>query len=127
MKRLLQYNSFYTLILYAFVALSIQGCTTLGYGDVDIDTTRKSILVANAEVQGATLLLKDLVARRAISRSQAQSTKDGLQDAKDALQLALNAVNLSGDPIAADSHLDRAKIGIRIALSILGPLVEGST
>ncbi len=121
-----KYKFVYTLWLYFLLAIGLQGCSTLGYGDVEIDTTRKAVLVAVAEVRGANLLLQDLIQRRAISSSQAQTAKDSLQDAADGLQVALNLVNLSGDPTTANTHLDRAKISISIALSLLAPLVEGN-
>ena len=118
------YKSIYVLWLYCLLAIGLQGCTAMGYGDVDIDTTRKAIVVSVAEVRGANLLLQDLIQRRAITSAQAQTAKDSLQDAADGLQVALNLVNLSGDPVTANTHLERARISISVALSLLAPLVE---
>ena len=111
--------------LFAAVTLLLmQGCGTLGYQDVDIDTTRKAIVAANAEIRGANLLLQDLIQRRAISQSQAQSAKDALQNAKDGLQIALNAVDVGGDPAAAENRLAAVNASLSVALNILGPLVQ---
>ena len=111
--------------LYLMLAvLTLQGCGTMGYGDVDIDTTRKGIVAATAEIRGANLLLQDLIQRQAISRAQAQSAQDALQQAKDGLQVALNAIELGGDPAAADTRLQAVNASLSVALQILGPLVE---
>lgn len=126
MNQLLQYRNFYALLLYCCMAMGLQACETLGYGGVDINTTRKSIAVANAEIRGAVLLTQDLLGRGAITPHQAQETKDTLQDAKDALQGALIAVDRDGDPVKAESGIESAKIAIRIALNFLGPMVEAN-
>lgn len=119
---------FYFVFLLAFFVLAlIQGCASNGYDGADIDTTRKGILVANAEVRGANLLLQDLILRRAISQSQAQQAKDALQDAHNGLQRALDAVNVAGDPVAAETWQQRANRSLSVALTLLAPLLENVT
>jgi hypothetical protein len=108
----------------AIVVVALHGCASMGYDDVDIDTTRKAIVVSTAEIAGATFLLQDLITRNAISQSDAQGVKDSLQDAKDGLQVALSAVDVAGDPATADQQLETAQRSVRLALAILGPLVE---
>lgn len=118
---------FYFAFLIGFLILALaQGCASNGYGEADIDTTRKGILVANAEVRSVNLLLQDLIARRAISQSDAQRAKDSLQDAHDALQLALDAVNVAGDPVAAETWQQRANRSLSLALTLLTPLLDES-
>ena len=108
-------------------ALSIlNACETLGYGDVKIDTVRKSIVVSNAELRGANLLLQDLIRSSTISQNQAQSALDKLNDAHDALQDALKAVDVNGDPLTAETSHERAQRSLSLALSILAPLLEDS-
>lgn len=115
-----------TNVLYLMMLMiGMQGCGTLGYGDVDIDTTRKAIVVANAEIRGANLLLQDLIQRRAIDRDAAQRTKDALDDGNRHLRTALTAIDVSGDPATAATRLELANTSITVALSLLGPLVEG--
>lgn len=110
-------------VMYLLIAM--QGCTALGYGEVDIDTTRKAIVAANAEIRGANMLLQDLVTRRAIDRDDAQRALSALQEGKNHLSTALRAVDVSGDPATAANRLELANTAISVALSLLGPLVEG--
>lgn len=110
----------------SLLALMLSGCGTFGgnpYSDVDIDSVRKAIIVANAEVRGANLLLKEVIQSRLISQVQAQRSLDALQTAKDGLQNALNAVDLSGDPLLGQDHLDTALRSLDLVLQILAPLV----
>lgn len=117
-----KFKTFYGAVFLALFIL--QGCASLGYGDVDIDTTRKAIVVANAEIRAANLLLQDLIARRAISRDAASETLSNLQGAKDNLQTALNALDLAGDPVIAGNNLQRANVALSLAINLLAPLVE---
>lgn len=122
MQRINSYRSFVLAFLMMLAIAGLQSCASIGYED--IDTTRKAIVVANAEVRAANFLLQDLIKRRAISRKDADRTLSSLQIAKNSLQSALNAVDISGDPVLADNNLERANISISIALSLLAPLVE---
>lgn len=119
-KRSFHYVAY--LMVMLMMMLSVQSCSTMGYENVD--TTRKAILVANAEVRAANLLLSDLVDRRAIDKDDAQSALNSLQSAKDHLQTALDAVNLAGDPVTAGNSLERANSAISIVMVLLAPLVE---
>jgi type IV pilus biogenesis protein CpaD/CtpE len=113
----------YTLLVVAVIALALmQGCATQGYENVD--TTRKAIVVANAEVRAANLLLQDLIGRRAISRDQANVALGHLQSAKDTLQSALDTVDVAGDPFTAGNRLQSARVALTAALTLLAPLVE---
>ena len=109
-----KYQFFFFLFLSLFF---LQACQTLGYENVD--TTRKGIAVANAELRGANLLLQDLVRRNAISRGDAQSALDGLREVHTSLQTALNLVTVGGDPVTAQSHLQRANATLTIAIQLL--------
>ena len=111
----------YVLFLWASL-LGAAGCSTLGYENVD--TTRKAILVANAELRAANLLLGDLIDRRAISSFAAEDAHEELQAAHDHLQTALSAIDSAGDPVTAGSNLERAKTAISVVMAILAPLVE---
>lgn len=113
---------YYGWFLAAFILLPLSACSTLGYEN--IDTTRKAIVVATAEVRAANLLLQDLVARRAINRTQADAALRNLQSAKNQLQTALIAVDVGGDPLAAGSNLQRANAALSVAINLLAPLVE---
>lgn len=118
-----RYKTFYGAIFLALFVL--QGCATLGYENVD--TTRKAIVVATAEVRAANLLLQDLIARRAISSSQATQALASLQQAKDHLQTALSAVDVAGDPATAGTRLQQANAALSVAINLLAPLVEDTT
>lgn len=118
-----KYKTFAGAVFLAVFVL--QGCETLGYENVD--TTRKAIVVANAEVRAANLLLQDLIARRVISSAQATETLANLQRAKNHLQTALDAVDLASDPATAGTNLQRANAALSVAISLLAPLVEDST
>ncbi|KKK74166.1 hypothetical protein LCGC14_2886490 [marine sediment metagenome] len=122
MQSLINYRSFILAFFMMFAMVTLQSCASLGYED--IDTTRKAIVVANAEVRAANFLLQDLIARRAISKKDAGRALQSLQTAKNNLQSALNAVDVSGDPVLAGSKLERANISISVALRLLAPLVE---
>ena len=101
-----------------FVALvMLQGCASLGYPD--IETTREGIVIATAEVRAANSLLRDLVDRNAISDADARSVLDELREASAHLRLANEAVTLAGDPAAASGNLERARVALRVALTIL--------
>ena len=118
-----QYHRQFIYVLFLLLSfLGAAGCSTLGYENVD--TTRKAILVANAEVRASNLLLQDLVQRRAISQSDAATALNSLQTAKNHLETALSAIDAAGDPVTAGSSLDRAKISISVAMTLLAPLVE---
>jgi len=112
--------------IVSLLAIVLSGCGTFGgnpYSDVSIDSTRKAIVVANAEVRGANLLLKEVIRSRLISQVQAQQVLDALQAAKDRLQDALNAVDLTGDPVQGQDYLDTALRSLDFVLQILAPLV----
>jgi hypothetical protein len=111
----------YVLFLWASL-LGAAGCSTLGYENVD--TTRKAILVANAELAAANSLLRDLIDRRAISSAAAEDAHLELQAAHDHLQTALSAVDQAGDPVTAGNNLERAKTAISFVMALLAPLVE---
>jgi stage V sporulation protein SpoVS len=121
MKR--SYHRQFIYVLFLLLSfIGAVGCTSMGY--TDVDTTRKAILVANAEVRAGNLLLQDLVERQAIGKSDADKALKALQDAKNHLQTALSAVDAAGDPVLAGSNLDRAKVALNIAVTLLAPLVE---
>ena len=115
-----QYKTFCGAVFLALFVL--QGCASLGYEN--IDTTRKAIVVATAEVRAANLLLQDLIARRSIGRDDAERALRSLQNAKDLLQTALSAVDVGGDPALAGSNLQRADAALSVAINLLAPLVE---
>jgi len=116
------YKSTVMLVYMAMLAITLQGCETLGYEGVD--TSRKAIVVAIAEVRAQNLLVQDLVQRRAISRDQAQSALNTLTEALDYAQTALSAVDISGDPVTAGTNLQRANTSLSIAIGLLAPFVE---
>lgn len=105
------------LFLLALFIVNIQGCGTLGYDNVD--TTRKAIVVANAEILSANLLLQDLIRRDAISDASAISALNALRDAHATLQQALDALTLSGDPAAANTALERANSSLSLVILLL--------
>lgn len=105
----------------AFLLSGLSACASLGYENVD--TSRKAIVVAIAEVRAANLLLQDLIGRRAIGREPAERTLNQLIIAKDQLQTALDAIDLAGDPAIAETNIRRANIALSVALNLLAPLV----
>ena len=119
-KRSFHYIAY--LLAMLMMVLSAQSCTTLGY--TDVDTTRKAILVANAEIRAGNLLLQDLIGRRAITKADADVALNSLQTAKNHLDTALSAIDSAGDPVLAGSSLDRAKVSLNVAIALFAPLVE---
>lgn len=109
--------SIVVLLWSALLLLSLSACTTLGYENVD--TTRKSILVAAAEVRGANLLLQDLIRRNVIDDDSARQALNNLRIATSTLQTALSAVDAAGDPATAQSNLARANASITVVLTLL--------
>lgn len=108
---------FLLITVLAFGIVNIQGCSTIGYENAD--TTRKAIVVANAEIRAANLLLQDLVTRNAISDASAISALNSLRDAHATLQAALDALVLSGDPAAAESALERVNSSLSLVILLL--------
>jgi len=109
------------LLILALFIVNIQGCATLGYENVD--TTRKAIVVANAELRAANFLLQDLVSRGAITDASATSALKGLRDAHATLQTALDALTLNGDPVAAQNALDRANSSLSLVILLLSNFI----
>lgn len=109
-------------LLFLFMALFAQGCSSLGYENVD--TTRKAILVANAEVRAANLLLQDLIQTEQIGREDAARALGSLQNAKNQLETANDLLNLVGDPAGATSSLERARVALNLAITLLSTMVE---
>jgi hypothetical protein len=113
-------------LLLLAIALStvavVSSCAT--FEKYDVDTTRKAIVVANAEVRAANLLLQDLIKRNAISHSKATEVLGHLQETKDALQVALNAVSVAGDPVSGQTNVERANSALSLAILIMAPFVE---
>ncbi len=122
MKRLLQHRQFIYLLFMWLSLIGAAGCSTLGY--TDVDTTRKAILVANAEVRAANMLLQDLISSGSIGRTQAESALSSLNSALGQLQTALSAIDSAGDPALAETNLERAKISLSVVMAMLAPLVE---
>ncbi len=111
----------YVLFLWASL-LGAAGCSTMGY--TDVDSTRKAILVANAEVRAANMLLQDLIQRGSIGRNDAEVALRSLNTALGQLQTALSAIDSAGDPVLAGSNLERAKVSLSVVMALLAPLVE---
>lgn len=111
-------NVYWAMIAGLFTMAIVQACSTVpGYENVD--TARKSILVANAEIRGANLLLQDLARRDVISAEDAQAALQSLREAHGTLQTALSALDVGGDPVTAQSGIERANRAITLALTIL--------
>ena len=117
MKRFFDYRG--SLILFAFAALlQMQACGVFEEYE-NVDTTRKAILVANAEIRGANLLLQDLIRRDVIPDNEARQALGALRSGHESLQTALTLIDVSGDPIGAESRLEAANTALTIALTLL--------
>lgn len=114
--------SILVLVWATFLLAGLSACSTLGYENVD--TSRKTIVVAIAEVRAANLLLQDLIKRNAISDDDASNALNQLIIAKDQLQTALNLIDLVGDPATAATNIQRANLALSVAINLLAPLVE---
>jgi len=104
------------MILAAFV-VSVQGCATTGYENVD--TTRKALVVATTEIRAANLLLQDLIRRDAISDNAARDALGSLRTAQTSLQIGFDALILSGDPVTANTALQRANVALSVTITLL--------
>lgn len=100
------------------------GCTHHPYGDVTIDTTREAIVIANAELRAANLLLQTLIRSNSVSRDQAQAIKDELQNANTSLREALEAVEQVGDPLLGRDSVTKASRALDVALRLMAPLIQ---
>lgn len=96
---------------------TMTACSTLGYENVD--TARKAIIVANAEIRAANLLLQDLVVRNVINDEDAQASLQSLRQAHGELQTAQSALTVADDPATANTGLERANRALGVALIIL--------
>jgi hypothetical protein len=103
------------------VALALSGCGLFGgYSSVDIDTTRKAAVVANAEVRGGYLLLESLVENRAITSEAARRAQGHLDTANESIKATFRAVQAGGDPTQAEDSLSAANTALDLALALLG-------
>ena len=113
---------FQLFVLSFFISSGITACATTGYKNVD--TTRKAILVANAELRGANLLLQDLIRKDLISNSNAQKTLDDIRKAHGYLQAALYTITFNNDTVQANSRLQRANVYLSNITYLLAQFAE---
>ena len=104
--------------------LAIPSCATQGYEGVD--TSRKAILVVDAEIRGANMLLQDLISRNVIDSASAREALAALRDAHTANQAALDAVSGGGDPLTAEGSLERANRALSVALILVSQFTGNS-
>ena len=104
------------------ITLALDGCAN-PYGNVNIDTTNKALIVAIAETRAANLLLQEVIKARVIDQGQAQSVLDTLRTTLQTLQAAKDSVAVSGDPTQGLDALDTAARSLDFVLGILAPLV----
>lgn len=104
-----------SIIVLVWASFLLQSCSTLGYENVD--TLNKAIIVANAELRAANLLLQDMIVKRQVNRAQAENALAFLQDTHNFLQNA----SLSNDPMIAESNLQRATGTLSLVISLLAP------
>lgn len=114
-----RYVAFFLCALFAtaIASCSMSCSTTPGYNNVD--TTRKALLVATAEIRGANLLLRDLAQRNVIDNESAREAHAALQTALDTVKEGLTAIDVAGDPLTAETKLQAANASITIALTLL--------
>ena len=113
-------------ILTLLSVLMLTGCGLFGggYGDVSIDSVRKGIVVANAEVRAVNMLLQELIRTDSISSDDAQDVLNHLRTVNNALRDANRAVDETGDPLAAENAVARAQSGLNLAWTVLSPLLS---
>lgn len=102
--------------------LAVASCQTFKYENVD--TVRKGIVVANAEIKAANLLLQDLIKRQVISQDKATDALNALQAALDELKNAHEIIKISGDPFEAQAGVERADAALTLAITLLSAYVE---
>ena len=103
-------------VLWLLTTAALTGCVTT---DITPETPRQGILVANAEVEGANLLLRSLFESGAIPATEARKVAETLKRANTELKTALDVLERVGDPTAAEDGLERAKIALQAALIVL--------
>lgn len=126
MQRLHHMHAF-TRIWFVIAALALPGCAWLdfiGYGDTEIDTARKAVVVADAEVRSGYLLLESLIKSRSISASDARKAKTALDDARAGIRLTFSAIKLSGDEAAGADTLTMALAALNVAMTIMGAITS---
>lgn len=108
-----------SIVIIIWATFLLQSCSTFGYENVD--TTRKAIIVANAELRAANLLLQDMIVKRQVNREQAETALASLQDTHNFLQNAADSLALSNDSQIAESNLQRATSTLSLVISLLAP------
>jgi len=117
------------MFILLLLAFATAGCVkvefTKPYDGVQVDSVRKAVVIATAELRAANFLLQDLVYKRSIGKNDAQKALNHLKIAKQSLAAANTAIAL-GDAgaVQGKTHLDRAIEVLDIVLEIMAPYVE---
>ena len=119
MQTLKQFFSGMFLLAVVLCSLLASGCSTMGYGDAKIDTTKKAILAAASEARETNGLIQDLLQRDVITPDVAEDATDEVERIQVQLSNALDLVDLFGDPVSAESKLQAANASLSILISLL--------
>jgi len=111
------------MMLIAFAALVLSGCGTFqklyGFDAAQLDTANKQIAFGLSQVEGFSQLTFNLLLSDTINATQAQRVKSNLDDAFNVLDAARLALLISGDPVAAQTEIEKATRSIQLALIVL--------
>ena len=114
------------IVMLTLLPVMLVGCAALpSYKNVE--DTRDAILIVTTEARGANLLLQQLIRAGTISDADARDALSQLREISRGLREANSAIDLSGDPIKANSELDAAKRTTRLLLRLLSQYVNTAT
>lgn len=106
---------------FLLAVLFVGGCSALpGYGDTKIDTARKAVVQASAEVRAGYLLLDNLIDNRTIDAATARSAKDRLDQANAGVNTVFMQIQRNGDPSQIGDSLEATLVAIDVAMGLLG-------
>lgn len=101
----------------------LSGCSfarsVLGVDPALIDTTNKGLAVVAVEIAATADLTKTLLEADAITPAQAAKARDVLQDALDGVKAAQAQIAESGDPILANSALNKAQSAVELVRALI--------
>lgn len=100
----------------------LAGCghfANLGIDSERLDTINKQFVAYAGEITALAMLGEELVARNVITSAQGLKAAGYLQEALDLVEVAHAEAILSGDPLAAETTLEKVQRSVTLALGIL--------
>lgn len=107
-------------VFFAFILTAACGhFANLGIDSERLDTANKQLAAYSGEISALAQFGERLVVTGVITQEQAIRAADHLDEALETIRVAQAQITATGDPIAAESALDRVRLSIDLALGIL--------